>query len=338
MPEFRKDIVTREWVILAKERSKKPSDFERIPKKEAPAHDSICPFCPGNESMTPPEVLVYRKQGGIPNSPGWQVRVTPNKFPALLPEGDIHRRVYSTIFDLMDGVGVHEVVIENPYHDKSIDQLPIELVEEVLWSYRERYETLMKDDRIKYIIIFRNHGRIAGSSLTHPHSQIVALPVIPQRVWGKVHGVFQYYEYRENCVYCDMLTKEREAKERIISENSFFVALCPYASRSPFQIMIVPKIHNQTFIECKRHEIKALAHILKEILIRLREVLSDPPYNYTLINAPIERTDNSFHWHIDIFPRLSTPAGFEIGTGMYINTVLPEDAARYLKEIEVPIP
>ena len=334
MPEFRKDIVTREWVILAKERAKKPSDFAKTPEPGVEQKNAVCPFCPDNEQMTPEEVLAYRTNGGAPNSPGWHLRVTPNKFPALLPGGEAQREDYY-IFDTMNGVGIHEVVIETADHNKSIDMLEVEHVEEVVWAYRERYEAIMRNPQIKYIIIFRNHGKIAGSSLTHPHSQIVAMPVIPQKVWGKLQGVQQYYEYREKCVYCDILQTELRIKERIIAENSSFLAICPYASRSPFQMMILPKNHNATFAGCNRYEMKDLARILKDVLMRLSVALGNPPYNYTLLNSPSDRSDNMFHWHIDIFPRLSTPAGFEIGTGMYINTTMPEMAAEYLRQVEL---
>ena len=239
------------------------------------------------------------------------------------------------IFDTMDGVGIHEVVIETPEHNKSIDMLDVEYVEEVVWAYRERYDAIAKHPEIKYIIIFRNHGRIAGSSLTHPHSQIVAMPVIPQKVWGKLQGVHQYYEYREKCVYCDIIHTETEVKERIIGENNSFIAVCPYASRSPFQMMILPKNHRPTFASCTRYEMRDLARILKDVLCKLSAALGNPPYNYTVLNGPSDRSDNTFHWHIDIFPRLSTPAGFEIGTGMYINTTMPEAAAEFLRQVEV---
>jgi UDPglucose--hexose-1-phosphate uridylyltransferase len=334
MPEFRKDIVTREWVILAKERAKKPSDFVQKTEPEKEQQSGLCPFCPGNEELTPKEVLGYRRNGGKADGPGWHLRVTPNKFPALLPDGELHRRDYR-IFDTMDGVGIHEVVIETPEHNKSIDMLDVEYVEEVVWAYRERYDAIAKHPEIKYIIIFRNHGRIAGSSLTHPHSQIVAMPVIPQKVWGKLQGVHQYYEYREKCVYCDIIHTETEAKERIIGENNSFLAVCPYASRSPFQMMILPKNHRPTFASCTRYEMRDLARILKDVLCKLSAALGNPPYNYTVLNGPSDRSDNTFHWHIDIFPRLSTPAGFEIGTGMYINTTMPEAAAEFLRQVEV---
>ncbi len=340
MPELRKDIITREWVILAKERAKRPSDFliEEKQIQEGPEWDPKCPFCPGNEGLTPPEILAYRPRHQPPDGPGWQVRVMPNKFAALQTTGEPNRREVG-IYDVMEGIGAHEVVVESPGHNKSLGQMEVGQVEKVIWAYLDRYNALREDPRLRYILIFRNHGKVAGSSLTHPHSQIVATPIIPQKVWAKIKGVEQYKEYREKCPYCDIVEYETRVKERIICENDSFICCTPYASRSPFESRIVPRGHQPCFSDMSRIEIGDFAQILREVLARLHSCLRDPPYNLTLLNIPCT-PDRSydFHWHLEIVPRLTTPAGFEMGTSIYIDVTAPEEAARYLREASCSLP
>lgn len=337
MPELRKDIVTREWVVLAKERAKRPLDFpkrERV--KVVQKYDSECPFCPGNESLTPPEVFAYRNPESHPNKPGWRVRVIPNKFPALEREGELNRKDFE-IYDIMDGVGAHEVIIDTPDHRKSIPDMHLKEVEDLILAYGDRYNTLRKDPRLKYILVFKNQGEEAGSSLTHSHSQIVATPFIPQKVWGKIKGLEQYKEYRDRCVYCHVMEQEMASGERLITENKSFIACAPFASRSPFQTWILPKNHWSCFATMSRFEVAEFAQILKETISRLHTGLSDPPYNFTLLTAPCDSdTLDDFHWHLEIVPRLVTPAGFEMGTSIYINAVPPESAAKYLREVSIP--
>ncbi len=333
MSELRKDPVTREWVILAKERAKRPDDFiGNKPKEKKTAHDPKCPFCEGNEAKTPPEVLAYRPLDSKKNTKGWQLRVINNKFAALSLDGDLSRKDVQ-LFDSMHGIGAHEVVVESTDHSKNIALYDIKTVENVLWSYCDRYLALKKDPRLKYISVFRNHGKIAGASLAHPHSQIVATPMIPQKVWHKVTGVAQYREYREQCVYCHIIESELKEKSRIISKNGSFVALSPFASRSPFETWILPLKHNACFAYMNRFEVSDLAEILKDTMLKLYNCLDDPPYNYTMVTAPCD-TDNldTFHWHLEIVPRLTTPAGFELGTSVYINVTPPEAAAKFLRE------
>ncbi|MFH0810365.1 MAG: galactose-1-phosphate uridylyltransferase [Pseudomonadota bacterium] len=334
MPELRKDIVTREWVILAKERAKRPKDFKRNTASQAvvPAFDPACPFCPGNEALTPAEVMAYRGHGSAPNSSGWRVRVTPNKFAALDRTAETSRQEYY-IYDHMQAAGAHEVVIETPLHNVSPAYMDARDLEHVLWAYIDRYNDLKQDPRIKYILIFRNHGELAGCSLAHPHSQIVATPIIPQKMFNKVRGLAQYREYREKCAYCDILNTELERQERLVSQNGSFVVLCPFASRSPFETWIVPRAHTASFADMNRFDVMELAEALKDTLLRLDRCLDNPPYNYQLITAPIDggRYDD-FHWYLEIIPRLTTPAGLEMGTSIYINVTPPEDAARFLRE------
>jgi UDPglucose--hexose-1-phosphate uridylyltransferase len=334
MPELRKDIITREWVIVAKERAKRPHDFRKhyCDRSGVPAHDPRCPFCTGNEALTPPEVMAYRGAGLPPNSEGWRVRVTPNKFAALDPTADTCRMDYG-IYDRMQAAGAHEVVVETPLHNLSPASMDLRDLEHVVWAYIDRYNELKKDPRIKYILIFRNHGELAGCSLAHPHSQIVATPVIPQKMFNKVRGLAQYREYREKCAYCDILDTELASGERLVSQNGSFVVLCPFASRSPFETWIVPRSHISSFAQMNRFEVIEFAEALKETLTRLDRCLSDPPYNYQIITAPIDGGRyEDFHWYLEIIPRLTTPAGLEMGTSIYINVTPPEDAARYLRE------
>jgi UDPglucose--hexose-1-phosphate uridylyltransferase len=239
----------------------------------------------------------------------------------------------------MEGIGAHEVVVESPGHNKSLGQMEIGQVEKVIWACLDRYNALREDPRLRYILIFRNHGKVAGSSLTHPHSQIVATPVIPQKVWAKIKGVEQYKEYREKCPYCDIVEYETRVKERIICENDSFIGCTPYASRSPFESRIIPRGHQPCFSDMSRIEIGDFAQILREVLARLYSCLRDPPYNLTLLNIPCT-PDRSydFHWHLEIVPRLTTPAGFEMGTSIYIDVTSPEEAARYLREASCSLP
>ena len=333
MPELRKDPITREWVVIATERSKRPSDFHH--KKEAALvqtkDHSNCPFCPGHESATPPEILAYRPAGGAPNAEDWSVRVVQNRFAALDQEGQPLLQTEG-IYESMPGVGRHEVIIETPEHGRSLAWLDVKQVEQVLLAYRDRYLSLRQDSRLKYILIFRNHGKVAGASLEHAHSQLIATPIIPQQAWVKIKGIERYQEYYQRCVYCDIMQQELGDGERIVAMNSSFLSFAPYASRYPFETWIVPKERNAHFVNISPAQIRELAAILKETLLRLDLCLDDPPYNYMLLTTDF--TDN-FHWHIEIIPRLSIAAGFELGTGIHINVVAPEQAASYLRQVKL---
>ncbi|MFQ5803541.1 MAG: galactose-1-phosphate uridylyltransferase [Candidatus Methylomirabilales bacterium] len=329
MPELRKDPVTRCWVIISTERGKRPSDFGREPR---PARPAFCPFCPGNEEKTPPEIMVYRNDGAAPNTPGWRVRVVTNKFPALVIEGDLERQGEG-IYDKMSGVGAHEVIIETPEHDQTLPAMPEQKVGEVLWAYRDRILDLKQDPRFQYILVFKNHGEAAGASLEHPHSQLIATPIVPKQVQEEVDGVKQYYAEKGRCVYCDMVQQELVHGGRVVSANDHFVATAPFASRFPFETWIIPRTHEASFENIGEHEVVSLARILKETLQRIERLLSDPPYNFVLHNAPCrEEKPVRYHWHLEITPRLTRLAGFEWGTGIYINPTPPEEAAQYLRD------
>jgi UDPglucose--hexose-1-phosphate uridylyltransferase len=333
MPELRRDPITGEWVIIASERAKRPSDFVSRPRTADPPYDlSRCPFCPGHESMTPPEIIAFRDPGSPRNSPGWWIRVVPNKFPALAVEGNLGK-VGVGMYDWMNGVGAHEVIIETPEHGRSLALLDPRQVEDVLWAYRARYLDLKKDPRLKYILLFRNHGRVAGASLDHPHSQLIATPMVPGEVAAEMAGAKRYESYRERCVYCDIVNQERSEGSRVVLEDESFLVFEPYASKYPFETWVLPKRHSPSFAAISAEEQASFARTLGEALRRIYSLLDDPPYNYTVHTAPCDSDDRpDFHWHLEIFPRLTIAAGFEMGTGIYINVTPPEVAARHLRE------
>jgi UDPglucose--hexose-1-phosphate uridylyltransferase len=329
MPELRKDPIMGRWVIISTERARRPSDF---PHAREGRKRAACAFCGGHEEETPPEVLAYRSNGGQPNSDGWSVRVVPNKFPALRIEGELARRGEG-IFDMMNGVGAHEVIIETPDHSADLAELSEQQVEDVLWSYHDRVHDLKRDRRFKYILIFKNHGAEAGASLEHTHSQLIALPIVPLNVAEELTGAREYYRHKERCVFCDLIRQEMEDGARLVAENDEFVTICPFAPRFPLETWILPKHHGGAFEEITKHEYRNLARALRDVLSRLNKALDCPPYNYIIHSSPVREPDESYyHWHVEIMPKLTKVAGFEWGTGFYINPVPPEDAARHLRE------
>ena len=333
MPELRKDPITGRWVIISTERLKRPSAFRLdhvVPLDET----VVCPFCEGNEEYTPREVLSYRR-GGAPNGPGWDVRVVPNKYPALEVEGTLDRQGEG-LFDKMNGIGAHEVIVETPNHSASLATMPASAVERVLWAFRERVLDLKQDTRFRYILIFKNHGAAAGASLVHPHSQLIALPVIPRNVRDEISGARRHYEHKERCVYCDIVRQELDSRVRVISENADFVAVSPYAPRFPFETWLLPKRHGARFEDAPRHEYESLARMLKETVQRMNRALESPPFNLIIHSAPFsESADDFYHWHVEIMPKLTKVAGFEWGSGFYINPTAPEEAAAVLREVVV---
>jgi UDPglucose--hexose-1-phosphate uridylyltransferase len=330
MPELRKDPVVGRWVIISTERGRRPSDFTVEPVR---ARASNCVFCPGNESKTPPEILANRGAGALANEPGWSLRVVPNKFPALRIEGELEPSGEG-LYDRMNGVGAHEVVIETPQHDASLATLSTDAVADVLCAFRERMVDLKKDPRFEYILVFKNHGAAAGASLEHPHSQLVATPIIPIMVSEELFGARQYYEMKERCVWCDVVRQERRnPRRRIVAEAHGFVALAPFAPRFPFETWILPTRHRSSFEESAVDELRGLAELLGDFLRRMDRVLNGPPFNFMLHTAPLrEGAVEHFHWHLEIIPKLTNVAGYEWGSGFFINPVPPEDAAAALRE------
>ena len=336
MPELRKDPIVGRWVIISTERGKRPTDFNGKANNNKKNEGGFCPFCYGNEDKTPPEVLSYRPDGSKPDEPGWKLRVVPNKFPALQVEGDLGR-IGQGMFDKMNGLGAHEVIIETPDHNLDLSNLSEKEIEDVLWAFRDRVIDLRKDKRFKYILIFKNRGESAGASLEHTHSQLIALPIVPKIVAEELYGSKKYFGFKDRCVYCDIIRQEREAKIRIISENSDFISISPFAPRFPFEVWILPKIHDSSYEDVDENgEFGYLSHILKDVLMRMNKVLNNPSYNLLIHSSPFtEEHKEYYHWHIEIMPKLVRVAGFEWGTGFYINPTTPEEAAKYLREVEI---
>jgi len=337
LPELRKDPIVGRWVIISTDRAKRPTDFARETNE---IKGGFCPFCYGNESKTPPEILAYRpnNNGGPPplrDTPGWTVRVVPNKFPALGIEGNLNRQA-DGMFDKMSGIGAHEVIIETPDHNLSLEQLPEKRIEDVLWAFRDRIVDLRKDRRFKYILIFKNHGQPAGASLEHPHSQLIALPIVPKHVVEELEGAKQYFIYKERCVFCDIVRQESEVGTRVVAENADFLTIAPYAPRFPFETWILPKRHESSFENSSSGMYENLAKALKTLLAKADLVLDSPSYNLVLHTSPLQDPQNDhYHWHIEFMPKLTKTAGFEWGTGFYINPTPPEEAARFLRETSV---
>ncbi len=332
MPELRKDPIIGRWVIISTERGKRPTDFASVTKTREPR---LCPFCTGNESSTPPEVYSFRKKGTDANQPEWSLRVVSNKFPALKIEGDLNREGVG-IFDKMNGVGAHEVIIETPDHMKDLVDLENEDFQNVIRAYRERILDLSKDPRFKYILVFKNQGEAAGASLEHSHSQLIATPILPKRVMEELAGSKQYYEFKERCVYCDIVRQELADNVRVVAANDKFISIEPFASRFPFETWVMPRNHQAAFESIRGDDIDQFVHVLKETLLRLKVALNNPPYNFMIHTAPSDHNhQKEYHWHVEIIPKLVKVAGFEWGTGFYINPTTPEDAARYLNEIEI---
>jgi UDPglucose--hexose-1-phosphate uridylyltransferase len=330
MSEFRRDPITGRWVIIATERQKRPSDFRIEPTEPRPAH--FCPFCAGSEDKTPPEVLAYRPNAGPPNSPGWDVRVVPNRVPALQVEGGVDRRGEG-IFDRMNGIGAHEVIIETPDHMQTLATMPEAAIEKVLWAFRDRMVDLKQDRRLRCILVFKNHGAAAGAALAHSHSQLIALPLVPHHLREEVDGARRHHHYKERCVFCDIVHHELRAEERVLVETAEFVAVSPYAPRFPFETWVLPRHHRAFYEEAPRPEFGGLARTVKDVLQRMNKALLTPPYNLIVHSSPFfEPTGDYYHWHVEIVPALTKAVSFERGGGFHLNPVPPEEAAKVLRE------
>jgi len=331
--ELRQDPTTEEWVIIARERVKRPNDFVRQqPKRELPDFSSSCPFCPGNESMTPPQTLLYQKQDGN----GWQVRAFANKFAALSPGGRTTRNMKEGFFTEMKGVGVHEVIVETPLHNRSLALMGEGEILKVLNAYQERYNKLSRQQFAKLVIIFKNHGILAGTSLEHPHSQMVVTPVVPKHIRLRHEVAIRYYDKNGRCLYSDLVRHELKSGKRIVMDTENFVAFHPFASQRPFETWILPKKRQASFGSVSDEDLGNLAHILRINLVKLYRGLNDPDFNYVIDTAPVgDENEPYYMWHMRIIPRLTEVAGFEIGSGMYINTAVPEERAQFMRNLDI---
>ncbi len=341
MPELRRDPVVGYWTIVSTERSRRPVEYS---KKEI-TEERSCPFCEGREAETTGEVYAVRKTGTAADSSGWLVRALASKMPILSPESPFDR-YGEGIYDLMEGVGKHELIIESPRHDHSLDELSVADIEKVIQVYVQRLNELEKDPRFKYTLLFKNHGLISGSArdiIRHTRSQLIATPITPKRVKEELESTRSYFDRHDRCVFCDIIRQEAKDGSRIVAQNASFFAFCPFASRSPFEIWILPKKHSADFGKLPGQDFPAIASLLKECLTKIRALLNDPPYNMILHTAPYRHSDKwtywrtveeDYHWYLQISPRLTRDAGFEWGTGIYINPTPPEDAAQLLRETE----
>ena len=333
MPELRKDPVVERWVIIATERARRPQDFP-VQHDDA-AGTATCPFCPGAEDKTPRELLAYRAGHTPANGPGWSVRVVPNRYPALMIEGALDKKGVG-LYDKMNGIGAHEVIIETPEHDRALADLSAAELEAVLRAWRERMVDLARDQRFRYLLVFKNHGRAAGATLAHSHSQLIALPVVPRTVKNEIDGARAHYEHRDRCVFCDIVGQELDDGARVVYENDRFLSFCPFAPRFPFECCILPKRHASAYELMDRPDYAGLADALRATLRKLDGALDHPPYNLMLHSAPVGGADRDlphFHWHVELIPKLGSVAGFEWGSGFYINPVSPESAAEFLRKV-----
>lgn len=332
MPELRKDPILGRWIIISTERGKRPTDFII---EENHVKSGFCPLCPGNENTTPPEVLSYGRNNETPNTPGWTLRVVPNKYPALVIEGELDK-AGEGLYDKMNGIGAHEVLIDTPSHAETFTHLPIDRMTQVFWAFRDRLVDLSRDPRFRYVMIFKNYGRAAGASLEHSHSQLVALPILPRMIVSELEGSLSYYKYKERCIFCDIISQEISQDLRVVCQNDHFITITPWAPRSPFEMWILPKKHSSSYIALTDEQFNALAEIFSETMRRLDACIPNVPYNFVLHGAPLRSQPlDHFHWHFEIMPKLTTMAGFEWGSGFYINPTPPEEAAKFLKKATI---
>jgi len=332
LTQLRKDPIIGRWIIIAHERAKRPQEYAKFFKnnnpEELPEFKDNCPFCPGNENMTPREVLVYGKNEKHP----WSVRVVPNLYPALKPEIELEREGMG-IYDIINGVGAHEVLIETPIHNNTFDKMTTGQIEFSLLAMKDRIMELKKDERLEYIMVFKNHGSDAGATLEHPHSQLIATPIIPKRVSEEILGCKTHFDMKGRCIYCDIICQEKFDQRRIIIDTEHYFVLAPFASRFPYEAWILPKRHISSFRLTTPEELKDLAFVFKDYFRRMNGLLNYPSYNFMLHTSPCKQDDlPHYHYHIEIIPKLAKVAGFEWGTGFYINHTPPEQAAQELRD------
>lgn len=327
MSELRREPVTRMWVVTTTDHPKGPSDYLPFkPPYRFQEPEGGCPFCPGHEGMTPLETFAMRTEKGE-----WLVRVVPNKFPFFHIEGDFDRRPEG-MYDVMEAIGAHEIVVESPIHQQSLATMDSLQIERILLAYRERFIDLRKDQRFEQFLILKNYPGVFNR---HPHSHLIAMPVIPRRIDEEIWGVLDYYQRRERCIFCDMIKEEISAKKRIILESVHFLVYSPFASRYPFEVWIIPKNHSPDFDQITEEEIRDLSIALQSLFIRFYKLLSDPPYSLTFHTSPVRsrfhRTE--YHWHIETRLRIGMREGFEWGTGFFVNPTPPEYAAELLRGV-----
>jgi UDPglucose--hexose-1-phosphate uridylyltransferase len=338
--ELRKDYLLDRWVVIATERGRRPTDFAK--KEKAQAKIGVCPFCPGNEHMTPPALLVYIESQGkiekVKDEDGfrhknWLIRCFPNLFPAFNPPQQTpNKGKIMKDSGLAEAVGHHEVIVESPFHDEHPSDARLPQLVHVINAYLDRLQELSAKPYVRYVSIFRNHGLEAGASLSHAHSQIIATPFTPKIVKEELTASRQFWRQNGSCIFCQILEKERESP-RFIMENSDFLVFAPYASVNPMEFWIFPKKHEASPLKLSEKAKENFAKTLKTCFSALKSLLNDPPYNFGFHMALEETANSHYHWHVEVYPKLAIWAGFEKSTGMYINTVSPEAAAESLRKL-----
>ncbi len=343
MPELRRDPIIGRWVIIAVERARRPKGVRPNPPA---ASEKECPFCEGREATTPPEIFAIRKEGTAADTPGWQTRVVPSRTPFLKIEGKITHRGKG-LYDVINGIGAHEIIVETPQHIENIADLNEAQIAKGITCWIDRFKDLVRDERFKYVQVYKNYGASSGGgTIRHTRSQLIATPITPKRIKEELRGAKRYFDYHERCIFCDIIRQELESKARVVADADGFVALAPYASRFPFETWILPKEHGCDFSGTSVENRLYFGRMIKKVLGKLRDGLEDPPYNFVLHTAPFRHPKakagywktiaEDYHWHLEIIPRLTPSAGFEWGTGFYICPVSPEEAAKYLREVEGP--
>jgi UDPglucose--hexose-1-phosphate uridylyltransferase len=354
LSELRWDPLKNNWMIMTLGHSRRPQDFLQKRQGGGTAEDfayrrlelqqSHCPFCSGNESRTPPEIMACRPGGSAPNEPGWQVRVIPNKFPALRIEGNLENRAEG-LYDQMNGIGAHELIIETPDHEKALADLSEAALAEVLKTYRIRMLDLRRDSRFRYVFVFKNHGIGTVSNISHSHSQLMAIPLVPPLIANELENCRQHFQRKERCLVCDLIRQEQTTQTRVVSDDGNFIVYAPYASRFPFELMIAPLEHSHDFALQSDQQLRLLAKTLRDVLRRVRAALNDPAYSLILHSAPPQHTrfgrssyweslPHDYHWHIELAPKLTRLTGFEWGSGFHINPTPPEEAAEFLRSAD----
>lgn len=331
MPELRLNPITREWVIISTERAKRPTDFKSpgLTRPSPPPYLHSCPFCVGNESKTGEERYKSPKDGN------WNVRVVANKFPVLSGDG-VKLRKGDPLLRSVTAVGVHEIIVESPLHDQITAKLSVEHIAELVRTYRARFISASKDPRVEHVIIFKNSGEGAGTTIVHPHTQIIATPIVPIQFRDRVRSAMHYFDDTGDCVYCAVLKRELNEGARVVKETEGFITFVPYAALSQFHTWIFPKRHAPSFAGITDAEIEDFAGHVKSLLLKFYYALENPDFNFVIRSSrPVDETNEYCHWYFTIMPRVSKIAGFELGSGIFINSSLPEESAEFLRGARV---
>ncbi len=327
MAELRREPVTRMWVVVTTDHPKEPEDYLPFkPPYRQQEQEGPCPFCPGNEGMTPEETFSLNGK-----EEEWAIRVIPNKFPFFHIEGEFGRRPEG-MYDVMEAIGAHEIVVESPEHHQNLATMDPRQIEKILRGYRARLVDLEKDRRFEQFLILKNYPGVFNR---HPHSHILAMPVIPRRIDEEIWGTLDYYQRKERCIFCDIIKEEISARKRVILETVHFLIFSPFASRFPFETWIIPKTHSPDFHHITEEEIGDLSVGIQSLFLCFSKLLSDPPYSLTFHTSPVQSRFHrpEYHWHIETRLRIGLREGFEWGTGFFVNPTPPEMAAAYLRRV-----